>query len=285
MANILFVDDEAISQTLYKGFLEKHGHKVEIAKNEDEARKMLRSQRFNLAIIDVKLTDAIGDTTGLILAREEAHFLPKIILTNYPSLETAEIALQVFPDGIPPAINLIQKGSDYYPELLEAVETALSLAKVWQGMSSYNSALQLDYETAQKQASAMYVAALVFSILGAIIILAGIVAIILMITAAGLTRDWLLALGSLIGTLAGVVTEVIGLLFFRRVDVANQRMDRYHNERSAGLRFEILFNASDQLSDVSQISEMKKRVILQATSGWLGQKEPSATPAAKDQAL
>jgi len=270
MATILFVDDEETSQIMYKEFLEKYGHEVQIASSEDEARTMLREQRFDLAIIDIRLTKDLHNIGGLTLAREEAHYLPKIILTHYPSQQAAELVLKVFPDGIPPAINIITKGSKYYPELLEAVKTALSLAKVWQGMVSYNTALQHDYEISQKQASAMYLAALVFAVLGAVIILFGIGSIIFMVSFSGLAQGWLLAAGSLMATLAGIITEAVGLLFFRRVDVANQRMEHYHDERIAGLRFEILYNACEHLVDIKQSIELKKSIIQQASSVWLG---------------
>jgi CheY-like chemotaxis protein len=284
MPVILFVDNVEASHSEYRPLLEKYGYTVVSVKSIEDAKKKLGEPKFDLAIIDIRLENDEDekDISGLILAREEAHFLPKIILTGHPSQEADKLVLRVFPDGIPPAISIIRKGSKYYPELLEAIRSALALAKVWQGMASYNAALQRDYDTAQKQAQAMYTAALVLSVLGAVIIFAGIVATIWTASTGSAGRDWMLAASSLLGTLAGIVTEVIGLLFFRRVDVANQRMDRYHNEHVAGLRFEVLFSASGNLLDAAQTVEIKKAIILRAAQSWLGEAQTATSPAEKD---
>jgi CheY-like chemotaxis protein len=284
MVNILFADNEEVSQNQYRTLLEEHGYVVDIAKSEGEARKKLKERRYDLAILDVRLIDdeEEKDISGIRVAREEAHFLPKIILTAHTSQKAENLALRVFSDGIPPAITIIEKGAQHNTELLVAIQNAIQLSKMWKGIASYNAALLEDYETAQKHASILHDTALLWSILGVTMIFIGIGSTFWTISTTGAGEGWILSMGSLLGTLAGIVTEVVGLLFFRRVDVANQRVDRYHEERIAGLRFEVLLTACENLAGDDPSVEMRKNILSTAMQSWLKTKEGVVDAATKD---
>lgn len=68
----------------------------------------------------------------------------------------------------------------------------------------------------------------------------------------------------------GLVTEAVSYLFFQRVDVANERMDRYHKERIEGQRFETLLQACDGLGSEQKREYCREQVIVAAIVRWLG---------------
>lgn len=89
-ATILLADNHEDFLRVRKTSLEQAGYKVSTASNPIEARQLLSRTHFDLAIIDIRLEDNLDekDISGLILARDCAPSVPKIMLTDYPSLET-----------------------------------------------------------------------------------------------------------------------------------------------------------------------------------------------------
>ena len=83
--------------------------------------------------------------------------------------------------------------------------------------------LNEDYENAQQQARTYHIISLIVASIGVIIIFVGILLVY---------SEWLDS--GIASTISGVITEVIGYLFFRRADTANCRMDTYHRERLQG---------------------------------------------------
>jgi hypothetical protein len=83
----------------------------------------------------------------------------------------------------------------------------------------------------------------------------------------------LLALGeyaieiSSVVAISGIVTEVLGYLFFRRLDVANERMDKYHREISQTHWLELLLATCEPLPAKNQI-DASERIIQAATNSW-----------------
>lgn len=97
-ASILVVDDEAgIRKTLSK-ILEREGYFVKTAENGKDAIKALRTQPFDIALVDIRLPDIDGiellDQMWKIRPR-----LVKIIVTGFPSLNSAVDALDKGADG------------------------------------------------------------------------------------------------------------------------------------------------------------------------------------------
>lgn len=77
-----------------------------------------------------------------------------------------------------------------------------------------------------------------------------------------------LAIG-LVGAASGLILKVLGYLFHRRLDAANQRMDHYHQEQLQTYWFELLLAASEQLPAKQQQKTVQK-IIHTANAGWLG---------------
>jgi hypothetical protein len=69
--------------------------------------------------------------------------------------------------------------------------------------------------------------------------------------------------------LGWVVVNAVALLFFRRSDQANERMDRYHRELLELKGLDTLLAACDDLSDEGK-EKCKRNVIETASSRWLG---------------
>lgn len=120
---ILFVDNNADFRTTRARFLHASYHVLE-AGSVPEAEQLLQEQWLHLAILDIRLEDDNDekDISGLLLAQEEAYrFLPKIILTSFPTVEAARAALGSALTGLPLAVDFLRK--DEGPEaLLRAIE-------------------------------------------------------------------------------------------------------------------------------------------------------------------
>jgi len=68
--------------------LEEEGYVVDTAKNGREAIKKSKVQFYNLALIDIRLTDLDG-TKLLTKIKDTLPKMRKIIITGYPSLQSA----------------------------------------------------------------------------------------------------------------------------------------------------------------------------------------------------
>lgn len=126
MACILFADNDPDFLKTRREYLEQAGHNIIAASAPAEARAILLQGKIDLAVLDIRLDndDDEKDTSGLILAREIALSVPKIILTGFPSVEAARRALGSRLDGLNPAVDFIDKREG--PEaLIEAIEKAL----------------------------------------------------------------------------------------------------------------------------------------------------------------
>ena len=265
-ATILFADNDDDFLKTRAERLEKEGYYVVPASDPTQALRVLEQGEIDLAILDIRLQndDDEKDTSGLTLAKvETARLVPKIVLTGFPSVEAVREALKPQLDGLPAAIEFLskQEGPD---ALVWAVRRALGpgvrwLRKVKEALEGTDNELKEDHDNAQRQSNAYYWASLGVAVAGVVIISLGI----------GLVFWNRLGIG-VASTVGGIVTEAVSLLFFRRVDVANERMDRYHRERVEGRRFETLLQACDGLDSEQDRGRCREQVIMTASGRWLG---------------
>lgn len=266
MKVILFADDDPDFLKTRAEFLEREGYHVIPATDPIEARRVLERGDIELAILDIRLQDDDDekDVSGLTLAKEVARLTPKIILTRFPDVDAVRAALTTQSDGLPPAVDFIAKeeGSE---ALIRAIQRALGpevvtwLQKVKEAVGGTDKELKEDYDGAQRQSSANYVASLVVAVLGVVTVFVGI----------ALMFSDRLEIG-IAGTVAGIVTEAVSLLFFRRMRIADDRMERYHRERIDGQRFETLLQACDGLDSKQRRERCRERVVTAAIEKWLG---------------
>lgn len=261
---VLLADDDTDFLTTTAEFLEREGYRVVAASNPSEARKILTAQNIDVAVLDLRLTDSSdeNDISGLIIAREVARQVPKIILTAYPTVAAAREALSLDIEGLPAAVDLVLK-TEGVDALAQAIRKALVLAtRFRKSIDATSAELDKDNEHARTQAILNYVATLLISLSGVMIIYVGTV----------LVLNGMLAIGIVSG-IVGVIAQSVSFLFFRRVDAANERMDRYHLERLQVRYLEILLTACEELP-ASKEQACKSAVIEKASMLWLRNVSP-----------
>jgi len=94
MATILVLDDVADAAIMIKRMLSRLGHTVEAFTEEEQAIAHVRDNPVDLAILDIKLLKM----TGVEVLEEMKKLSPRIkaiMLTGYPTLETARQALDL----------------------------------------------------------------------------------------------------------------------------------------------------------------------------------------------
>jgi diguanylate cyclase (GGDEF)-like protein len=85
---IIVVDDEVESLNLISDYLSEKGIDVSVAETGEKAIELIREHAYNIAILDLYLTD----TTGLELLREIKEYHPKmqaIMITGYGTIHDA----------------------------------------------------------------------------------------------------------------------------------------------------------------------------------------------------
>ena len=94
MAKILVLDDVEDAAVLIKRIMEKDGHEVSLFTDEEEALEHARSCKVDLAILDIKLKKMSGlKVLGALKTTDPS--IRAIMLTGYPTLETAREALDL----------------------------------------------------------------------------------------------------------------------------------------------------------------------------------------------
>lgn len=264
-ATILFADNNPQFLKARCEVLDREDYRVITASSPTEAKFFLERGGIDLAILDIRLLndDDETDISGLTLAKEMARLMPKIILTNYPNIDAVCEAFKPQLDGLPIAVEFITK--DESPEkFIIAVEKALGpdtlwLQKVKQVIDWTESEIRDNHKSAQKQSKIYNLAALLFAVIGIAIIIWGIFLVF---------SDKLeVGIASSIG---GIITGAIGYLFFKRADLANWRMDKYHKELVQGQRFQTLLHACNGIYSEQERESCQKQVIIITAGGWLG---------------
>jgi two-component system response regulator PilR (NtrC family) len=114
MAHILIVDDEKSICELLEITFRKEGHRVEVARNGETARRRLESQIFDIVISDIRMPD----TTGVELLRFCKELSPScyfLLITGVPTVETAIAAINAGAD------RYVIKDHDLVDQLRRAV--------------------------------------------------------------------------------------------------------------------------------------------------------------------
>jgi bidirectional [NiFe] hydrogenase diaphorase subunit len=93
MKPILLVEDEAVMRESVRDWLTDVGYQVETAEDGEQALRTIAEQEFGLLILDLKLPGKDG-LEVLREAREKYPKLKGVIITAYPSVETAVEAIK-----------------------------------------------------------------------------------------------------------------------------------------------------------------------------------------------
>jgi CheY-like chemotaxis protein len=265
-AKILFADNDPEYLKARKEFLENEGFDVVTAANPLQARRLLQKGGIDVAILDTRLEEDGNedDISGLLIAEEVAHHIPKIILTAYPSTEDAARVLSPKLEGLPAAVKFLvkQQGKQEKPEvLIQAIHEALQFGKraFQQTVDNITKQLNEDYADARKEARIHYWSSLVVALLGIGLIFGGIFLTL---------RNSLEFPVGIASSIGGIVTEVVNYLFFRRVDVAHKRVDVYHGELLQMRSFESLLAACEEFHTLDDRETAKKQIVSSAAKIW-----------------
>jgi len=108
---ILLADNNQHFAEVQAEVLKTEGYQVLIALSPVQARELLGQGGIDLAILDLRLAndDDERDRSGLVVAKEVAPSVPKILLTAYPAMDAAREALRPSPDGHSIAMDFIDK--------------------------------------------------------------------------------------------------------------------------------------------------------------------------------
>ncbi len=87
--HILVVDDERDIRELVKEILEEEGYDVAVAENGEEARRVRRTRRPDLALLDVWMPDVDGVSLLKEWTEEQGAAFPVIMMSGHSAIETA----------------------------------------------------------------------------------------------------------------------------------------------------------------------------------------------------
>jgi two-component system NtrC family response regulator len=107
---VLIIDDDLALHRVFTRILQKEGYVVETAETGSEALEKMKSDSFDVALIDVKLPDVNGLELLPILSKN-APLMVKIMITGYSFSEGRSGALRLgadeyFKKPISPAVLL-----------------------------------------------------------------------------------------------------------------------------------------------------------------------------------
>ena len=91
MANLLIVDDELGMRQFLTHLLQREGHIVRVAGNGNEAMALLREERADILLSDVRMPD-MGGIDLLKAARELLPDIEVIMMTAFANVDTARDA-------------------------------------------------------------------------------------------------------------------------------------------------------------------------------------------------
>jgi DNA-binding NtrC family response regulator len=91
--SILVVDDELLIRDLLYDFFTGQGWSIAVAEDGEKALEMTRSRDFDLVLTDIKMPEMDGLALSAHLKQSHPD-MPVVLMTGYPSVETAVTALR-----------------------------------------------------------------------------------------------------------------------------------------------------------------------------------------------
>lgn len=91
--SILVVDDELLIRDLLYDFFTGQGWQISVAENAEKALEILRAKKIDLLLTDIKMPQMDG--LALTSRVRDIHpDLPVVVMTGFPSVDTAVAALR-----------------------------------------------------------------------------------------------------------------------------------------------------------------------------------------------
>jgi two-component system response regulator PilR (NtrC family) len=136
MANLLVVDDELGMRQFLTHLLQREGHTVRVAGNGNEAMALLREERADVLLSDVRMPD-MGGIDLLKTARELLPDIEVIMMTAFANVDTARDAFLLG------AFDFVQKpfDNDLLKETVARALAKVSLVREREALLEENKAL------------------------------------------------------------------------------------------------------------------------------------------------
>ncbi len=232
-------DDDLVAQSL-ADFLERDGYQVEIAASPEEARRKLRTGRFDLALIDVRLRDNNDplDTSGVWVAHSVAPTTPKILMTQFDEPRFLQRVLDHLTEELPRSdsepmsiwkvlLTRLFPREQRYEVLSRAIRQAIRLGEQvggWQKRAQYLlEELEQDHAERRRQASWTYRLSVLIGLVGI-----GFIGLAFVIASESETPStWSMFTG-----IGGICLNICSGVLWKISQEANRRMD----ESSAQIR-------------------------------------------------
>jgi len=257
---ILLVDNHDRTLAKRGKLLQNAGYTVRVASTQEEARSELAAGGIDLAVIDVRLVDDDDerDISGLDLATDPAFSdIPKIILTAFALGYNEQRSIWTLVGGEPPAVLAVIGKEEKSQVLLNEISSALD---VWPRLAALSSKvahqIKADHDTVRSQARWHHVTSLVISLLGFLLIVAGIV----------FAYTGNLEVG-IVGAVTGLILQAVGYLFYTQLNLASRRMDLYHRELLQTYWLEILLSVVERLPADRRYACIEQ-VVDRAAAAW-----------------
>ena len=91
--SILVVDDELLIRDLLYDFFSGQGWKISVAENGEKALDILQDKSIDLVLTDIKMPEMDGLTLTRHM-KEKFPSIPVVVMTGYPSIDTAIQAIR-----------------------------------------------------------------------------------------------------------------------------------------------------------------------------------------------
>lgn len=283
---LLLADNRETSLSAYSQKLKQEGYDVRTTTTYYDALQIMQIEPIDLAVIDMRLQNDRNenDVSGLKLASETTiKHIPKIILTAFKVSPEHIRELTGYTQGsLPSVLTFVEKDTENINTLIEAIRTGLArwyqlqLRYHWQQqrfqqLEKAVNRIEEDYDRSREQAKSHARDARIAALLGFVLILVGSVLVMLKIVPAGT-----------LGIVAGILLELPVVLFYTRLDKANELSYAHHREQLQTHWFEILLSTCEQLPPTSEI--VAKQSVIKATAEGLlaGQKKLVQTDAKRN---
>jgi adenylate cyclase len=119
-ASVLVVDDDPVTRQMLSGTLEGRGHRVTTADDGRRGLDLVRSERFDVVLLDVLMPQLNGyDVLEQMKGDEELRHIPVVMVTSVDEVESA--------------VRCIELGADDY--LSKPIDPVLLIARVNAGLN------------------------------------------------------------------------------------------------------------------------------------------------------
>jgi|GEM_PF-1773655 len=266
MQTVLVADDRPDELESLRKILEEEGkYAVKTASTPDGAMELLNPKQIRVAVIDYRLNGgASDDESGLLVARDASHEIPKIMISGVADEKQIRAAFGVDSEGRQIVSDFLDKDEvrTDHAKLLSAVKAALQTRAIMdrRARESVRGQLLTDYKNARRLDLANTILSLFVNLIFVFLL-------ILTLSYAhsgeiGIVVTAIISVGIIVSEIA------VNVLMAKRLEGSSRRAENYHAELLQAWSFEQLMRAADGLDFVQTRNKAKGAVILAFANRW-----------------